>query len=162
MSIQNIRFVDKRLHNKTLYLDNTHKQLSCVFNFAQFENFQKKSANLYKNKTTLTIFIWFILSEKPENICSNPGHLPCSATKCIPKKWFCDGNVDCPNGRDEECCRKHFFIFLLFFCFNGHQPMFYILYVQLFIPLHDVYPIFNFSKICLETDEIFRTNQKMI
>lgn len=44
----------------------------------------------------------------PDDACADPGFLPCggNVTQCIPKNWFCDGRHDCPNGRDEECCRK--------------------------------------------------------
>ena len=42
----------------------------------------------------------------PDDLCSDPGYFPCNASYCVPKSWFCDGNVDCVGGRDEECCRK--------------------------------------------------------
>lgn len=28
------------------------------------------------------------------------------STKCIPKAYFCDGELDCPNGKDEDNCGK--------------------------------------------------------
>lgn len=49
-----------------------------------------------------------IVLVSPDDACADPGFLPCggNVTQCIPKNWFCDGRHDCPNGRDEECCRK--------------------------------------------------------
>ena len=47
----------------------------------------------------------------PDDLCSDPGYFPCNASYCVPKSWFCDGNVDCVGGRDEECCCK-----FQFFC----------------------------------------------
>ena len=50
----------------------------------------------------------------PDDLCSDPGYFPCNASYCVPKSWFCDGNVDCVGGKDEECCRKFqvFFIYM--------------------------------------------------
>ena len=49
----------------------------------------------------------------PEEGCDEPGYLPCRANRdsiqCIPKKWFCDGRKDCPNGHDEACCGSKFY-----------------------------------------------------
>ena len=46
----------------------------------------------------------------PKDACTSPGFLPCNgnSSECVPKDWFCDGNLDCTNGRDEECCTGNF------------------------------------------------------
>ena len=56
----------------------------------------------------ILIFLFFHLTVNPDDACADPGFLPCGGniTQCIPKNWFCDGRHDCPNGRDEDCCRK--------------------------------------------------------
>ena len=56
----------------------------------------------------------------PDDLCSDPGYFPCNASYCVPKSWFCDGNVDCVGGKDEECCRK----FQVFFYLNANIHLF--------------------------------------
>ncbi|XP_060074806.1 low-density lipoprotein receptor-related protein 8-like isoform X2 [Ylistrum balloti] len=71
-----------------------------------------------------TVFLFYLIAicrtQPDSNRKCNPGEVRCANTsRCIPRKWMCDGDADCPNKTDELKCGNETCSLQEFMCKSG-------------------------------------------